>query len=272
LLDWRKFERIYRTTLPFIHPENQGKWTLRLAQYYNNFCKFYVKRYFKEQELLKQLEELKKTDTLPKEEIVPPNIQPGLHEIAKPHHIPPLDSPIKEAANVNGDNIDEKTGNNEVEIAEKKEIVKEGGEEEEDLEELVQELEHVIELEGEEEGDAEADEDDQVEEVDSEGEASTTSENLEDTTKGEEKKKKEALEKLEERSQYFLDDYCHGKFIEIMSFVLKNLLYSRDDEVNSFVSKTCRVIFSFKSVFSDQYNSRDYYCSSQKFLHHRSLI
>lgn len=42
-------------------------------------------------------------------------------------------------------------------------------------------------------------------------------------------------------SEYFLDESCHNKFIEIMLFVIKNLLYSSDDNVSFWTARMCRV-------------------------------
>lgn len=50
-----------------------------------------------------------------------------------------------------------------------------------------------------------------------------------------------SLEDELQKSALFLDDSCHEKFIEIMSFIIKNLLYSNENSVTSFAGTICRV-------------------------------
>lgn len=50
------------------------------------------------------------------------------------------------------------------------------------------------------------------------------------------------LEENIDKSVYFLDDSSHERFIKIMSFVIKNLLYSREGAVPDLSAIICRVI------------------------------
>lgn len=45
----------------------------------------------------------------------------------------------------------------------------------------------------------------------------------------------------EAKADYLLDEGCHAKIMEMITYVLKNLVYSRDGKVIDQVAKTCRV-------------------------------
>ena len=219
--------------MPFIHPENQGTWNKNLAKSYNNLCKFYVKRYFKEQ---KSLQDKTKSKSK-KDENSEPKIHNGIIETPALHEISMID--------LQGDKKPlEHLGETMEEILQP-EIQKAHINDEEDEEkddEFIEELEHIIELESDEDDEEkndkanpEGDEIEQLEESDYDDEEITGTE--------EEKQAKLAKkEKLrEEAKKYHLDDSCHEKFIEMMTYVVKSLLYSRDEEVTGFVAKICRV-------------------------------
>jgi len=170
--DWENLERIYRSTLTFIHPENAGNWSASLAQFYHEFCKFYTKRANREQRQIDK-KRLKNKDAMEEE---------------------------KNAFEEKEKNKDDE------EIGRLDEV-------------------DIGFLEGEEdEGEQAKDEDDEESEVD-EDEA----EELTD------------LQKKEEQA-FYLDEACHQKFIEIIEYVLKNLIYSRDAKVIYQVARTFRVI------------------------------
>ena len=134
--------------MPFIHPENPGVWTITLASLYHHFCKLYVKRYWREQRILKRIQKLQE------------------EKASK------ID---KSQADQGGDGRDD-------------DDTLSGEEDEEQVEQQQTSLEDEI-----------------------------------------------------EKSSHFLDDFCHERFIEIMSFVIKNLLLSRENPVIDFAAIICRV-------------------------------
>ena len=176
VIDWENFDRIYRATLPFIHPENAGAWSVSLASFYDEFSKLYIRRALKEQRA--------------------------------------------------ADRKNKKSDNNKEIILADSEKFKDDDEdvapiEEVDLGLLGDDEEEEQEKEGEDDGVQEDDDDEQ-----------DISEPQDDLQTGDKK----------DKLVYKLDDTCHAKFLEIIEYVLKNLVYSRDNKVTDHVAKISRVL------------------------------
>ena len=195
---WDYCERLFSLIDDFIHPQDEGKWTSLILCFYSLFISKYISRYRYETTALKRHQEyLKRVENRKNNQI------------------------INEEENHEEDVILEP------ELEEEEKI---RSNDEEDIDD------HFKEADLDDENDDDSEEEDEKEEEE-EKNHEKLKENQEKNKENQEKSP-ESEEKIREihDKEYFLDEACHNRFMEIVKPILKYLVFLRETKEGSIIN------------------------------------